>query len=127
MLSDEEINQRTPIWVVFSDLFLDTDVAIYYPEIIRECAASDFSILELESILKHEVAPVLTSNLLSVAGEWEGFDKEWLVREINNQLKKTNRLRQFMRWCGDKASIQKMLDREWQVLSSKIEEQREDA
>jgi hypothetical protein len=30
----------------------------------------------------YEVFPVLHPNLISVAGEWAGFDKEWLFESI---------------------------------------------
>jgi hypothetical protein len=50
---------------------------------------SGYKIEELREIYLFEVAPVLFPNLLSIAGEWAGFDEEWLVHEV---MKQTNRL-----------------------------------
>jgi hypothetical protein len=39
---------------------------------------SGYSEDELQSIWRHEVAPVLAPNLLDVAGEWAAFEQGWL-------------------------------------------------
>ncbi len=81
---------REKVWIVLSNLFLDTDVTIYYAHIVEQCAKSPFSLNELEAILKSEVAPVCADNLMTVAGVWEGFDEEWLIASIrkNRQFKR---------------------------------------
>ncbi len=79
---------REKVWVALSDLFLDTDVSLSYDYISRVCADSSFSIQELEDILENEVAPVCAINLLSVAGEWAGFDEEWLFKSITQYKNK---------------------------------------
>ncbi len=66
-----------------SDLFLDTDVRQFYVNTARVCAASPFSQEELERIFREEVAPVVAPNLVVAAGEWAGFDEEWLVNSIS--------------------------------------------
>ncbi len=48
----------------------------------RVLSASGYSEPELEQILRWEVGPVLLPNLFSVAGEWAGFDLQWLETEI---------------------------------------------
>lgn len=68
-----------------SDLFLDTDVRLFYVNVARVCAESPYSQEELERIFREEVAPVLEPNLRSVAGEWAGFDPEWLVEMISSR------------------------------------------
>ena len=39
---------------------------------------SGYSVPQLRDIYLFEVAPVVFPNMLSVAGEWAGFDEEWL-------------------------------------------------
>jgi len=75
-----------------SDLFLDTDVRIWYPHIAKALAESPYPIDELTGIFKREVAPITGSNLLVVAGEWAGFDEEWLVSRITARLTRTTRM-----------------------------------
>ena len=85
-LTDTEIEHRKPVWIALSDLFLDTDVTLSYEYIARVCAESRYSSNELRDILKHEVAPVVCFNLMSVAGEWVGFDEQWLVTRIRKKI-----------------------------------------
>lgn len=80
--SEAELAARRPVWIALSELFLDTDVRIWYVNILRALAASPYTEEQLRFILDNEVAPVLEGNLLSVAGEWAGFDESWLVGAI---------------------------------------------
>ena len=81
-MTAEEIAIRTPVWSAMSDLFLDTDVRIWYPWSARAIALSPYSFEELDLIFSDEVRPVLSVNMLMVAGEWAGFDTDWLVSKI---------------------------------------------
>jgi hypothetical protein len=78
-----ELERRRPVWDALSELFLDTELQ---PEdhrrIARILSTSGYSEPELEQILRLEVGPTLLPNLLSVAGEWAGFDLGWLEAEI---------------------------------------------
>lgn len=73
---------RVPIWRALSDLYLDTDVSLFYSHIAETLAASPFSLDELRAILIEDVHPALYANLLIVAGEWAGFEDEWLLPRI---------------------------------------------
>ena len=84
--SPSELEQRRPVWDALSTLFLDTDTALLRPFRARVLAASPFSIDELQTILIDEVYPVCSANLASIAGEWAGFDSEWLERAISRHL-----------------------------------------
>src|SRR4051794_32799035 len=81
-MTPEEIAIRRPVWVALSDLFLDTDVRLYFAYSARALAQSPFTMDQLDSIFEEEVSPVVAVNLCSIAGEWAGFDEEWLVSEI---------------------------------------------
>ena len=63
--------RRLTAWTALANLFLDTE----HTDEIRQCLArdlreTDYSLAELEEILRHEIAPVFGGNLLSMAGEW---------------------------------------------------------
>jgi hypothetical protein len=84
---------RRPVWIAMADLFLDTDVRIWYAHMARVLADSPFSLPELRQILDNEVTPALQGNLLDIAGEWAGFDNEWVVGEIRHGLGQRHALR----------------------------------
>ncbi|WP_169977466.1 DUF7079 family protein [Tautonia rosea] len=78
-----ELERRRPVWDALSDLFLDRELQPDdHRRIADVLASSGYSEAELEEILCREVGPVLWPNLLSVAGVWTGFDRDWLEGEI---------------------------------------------
>lgn len=80
-----ELEQRRPVWNALSELFLDTELQPYeYQWIAEVLAKSVYTEKELEWILQYEVAPILSANLLSGAGEWDGFDQDWLAAQIQS-------------------------------------------
>ena len=83
--ASEDIENRRPVWQALSDLFLDTDTSLSREWRARELSRSPYSIEELEEILVTEVYPACRSNLLSIAGEWAGFDMEWLEGKIQRR------------------------------------------
>lgn len=87
-LSDEEIQNRIPVWCALAQLFLDTEL---HPADFARIAAVIFqaglSAEEAEKILNQEVAPAFTSNLLNVAGEWAGWSDEFIKERVLAHLK----------------------------------------
>jgi hypothetical protein len=86
MLTDAELERRKPVWTAFSEFWLDTELeAGDLQRIARTAAASGYSVAELRDIYLYEVAPVVSPNLLTVAGEWDGFDEQWLHAEARKR------------------------------------------
>jgi hypothetical protein len=85
-LDDAEVVRRKPVWIALSELWLDTELT---DDDLRRIAGamrrSGYTVGELRHIYLYEVAPVVFTNLLSVAGEWAGFDEEWLVAEVTKR------------------------------------------
>lgn len=78
-LSPEDQLARTPLWEALADFWLDTELADdQLDHIARVIAASPYSLETVMGIHDEEVAPAVSANLLSVAGEWAGFDSAWL-------------------------------------------------
>lgn len=78
-MSPEEIERRRPVWTALSELWLDSELDEADRERLAvELARSPFDERELRAIYEREVAPALAANLDSVAGEWSGFDPQWL-------------------------------------------------
>lgn len=77
------LDERFPVWDALSEFFLDTEHdAADYDRIAGILAKSSYSTEELRDILSFEVTPVCRWNLFSIAGEWSGFDREWLNARI---------------------------------------------
>ena len=75
-----------------------------------------YSVAEIERIFWNEVRPAVRFNLLSIAGEWAGFEIEWLSQRIL----KTNRF-------GRKLPVKfwrPRADYWWKKLRSGIERER---
>ena len=83
----EDLAAREPVWAALSDMFLDTDTSLTRQWRAEQLAASPYSIAQLERILIDEVYPICKYNLMSVAGEWEGFDPDWLRDRILRRLR----------------------------------------
>ena len=81
-----DLEHRRPVWQALSDMFLDTDMSLSREWRACELARSPYSIEELEEILITEVYPACRANLLSIAGEWAGFDSQWLEDRIQRRL-----------------------------------------
>ncbi len=90
------IEERKPIWVALSDFYLDTELQESdFRYIASKIIESPYSFEEVREIDKYEVFPVLQPNLLNVAGEWSGFDEEWLINSIIESLSKRNTVRKI--------------------------------
>lgn len=85
--ASEDLVARQPVWDALSDLFLDTDTSLSRQWRADRLAESPYSLEQLEFILIDEVYPICKYNLMSVAGEWGGFDAEWLKSKILRRLR----------------------------------------
>lgn len=84
-LSPEDRLARAPLWEALADLWLDTELAdTQLDYIARVIAASPYSLEAVIAIHDTEVAPAVSANLLSVAGEWAGFDSAWLNQRCHH-------------------------------------------
>lgn len=118
--ADDDLEHRRPVWQALSGLFLDTDTSIDRSRRVGILAASRYSIYELQEILVDEVYPVCRSNLFSIAGEWAGFDPEWLESSILRRLRSP-----FHRWR--RFSLGRLtvhLSSEWRHTKKGVIEQR---
>lgn len=83
ILSENDIEKRFPVWEALSDLFLDTELdEAAHQYISKVILASGYAPEEIHNILWKEVFPAVGDNLRCVAGEWAGFDREWLKERI---------------------------------------------
>lgn len=125
--TEDEIKFRKPVWIALSNLFLDTDVSLNYKYIVRACSESKYSIDELKGILENEVAPVVSINLWSVAGEWSGFDEKWLVRSICQNTKKVSIIPDVLKNKFKNIGSKSYIKEHWNNILPKINKARANA
>jgi hypothetical protein len=98
----QDIANRRPVWQALSHLFLDTELQDHdLIRIAETLALSPYSLADVETILYREVYPVCIGNLCCVAGEWAGFDDEWLAESILKHAPRSWAFRIFLqprRW-----------------------------
>ncbi len=90
------LEERKPIWIALSEFYLDTELQESdYERIVSKIIESPYSLDEIKEINKYEVFPILQYNFLTVAGEWAGFDEEWLIKNIIDSLKRRNAIKKL--------------------------------
>jgi hypothetical protein len=90
------LTDRKPIWKCLSVFYLDTELQESdFQGIAETIISSPYSFEEVKVIDKYEIFLVLQSNLLQVAGEWAGFEEDWLVEKITDSLQNNSKLRIF--------------------------------
>lgn len=105
---------RIPVWIALSELYLDTDVSVFHDAIAETLAASPYSVDDLRDILMDDVHPALHANLMSVAGEWAGFDEAWLIERIEAVGRQPRWRRRISHW------FVRDIDAQWRVLEPMI-------
>ena len=111
------LKTRKPLWLALSDLFLDTELQDYDCLFIaNKMKESGYTLDEINDILMREVFPVCIPNLHSVAGEWTGFNEDWLTEKITN-LKPPNL---FRRWKNRRSYW--MIKDNWEAVVARYKE-----
>lgn len=84
-----ELERRKPVWIGLSDLWLDNEIDEEWAKRIAEVIVqSGYSASEIDDIFVYELAPFLGPNHWSVAGEWSGFDPDWVCEEARKRIEK---------------------------------------
>ncbi len=128
MLDEQQIQKRRPVWVALSELWLDTELSTADLErIARVMADSGLTIDELRQIYLVEVAPAVSRNLLNVAGEWAGFDEDWLCSQIVRNLRDRPRRTRFWSWFPlTRGPMLYATERHWTTLVEFVHRYRDD-
>ena len=114
LTASKDLENRRPVWRALSLLFLDTEMSSSTIQMIATALAeSAYTEAELHSILEREVAPVLSSNLSSVAGVWDEFDQEYLESEILKRDRRWLRLWQL-------SSPIRLVKEEWAMIREEL-------
>lgn len=110
---DEDIITHKPLWLAFSDLFLDSEVTdCTRKNIARLVQQSALTRNQVHQVLWLEVFPALCDNLRITSGEWAGFDETWLVNRIINVYSGVEKSR-FSFGLVSKRQVAAIIDEEW--------------
>jgi hypothetical protein len=112
-----ELDHRRPVWSALSELFLDTMLdSGDLDRLAESLARSPYSLTELDEILLWEVYPACWSNMMSLAGEWEGFDPEWLESRILRRLSPVTVI-----WTGTVGRLGLFSSISWRRIKRRVE------
>ncbi|MBL0139141.1 MAG: hypothetical protein IPP86_11515 [Bacteroidetes bacterium] len=86
-LDSQQLETRRKIWIELSEFYLDTELTSEdFDRISNTFLQSGLELSEIKKIDLIEVFPLLQPNLLNVAGEWAGFNEEWLLSECTKRF-----------------------------------------
>ena len=100
---------REDVWTAMAEHFLDTETRQRLPSTAWVCVEAGLTSEAAHTIWCREIIPVVGSNLLSVAGEWAGWDDAWLISEV--------RRRQQPRWVWPSPAVRRLTASDWRTLS----------
>lgn len=117
-----DLASRRPVWEALAALWLDTDLTDWQLDhIAGVLAASPYSLPEMRAIHDYEVAPALWVNLVTVAGEWAGFDGDWLAARCRSHaLRRGSRCYRF-RIGLQRPLFRFFVDDDWRRLVRRVE------
>jgi len=83
------MENRKQIWIALSEFYLDTQLTSDdFDRISSVFRNSGLQLNDIKEIDLLEVFPALQPNLLSVAGEWAGFNNNWLLDECEKRYRR---------------------------------------
>lgn len=74
--------RRVAVWVAMADHFLDTETRQEIALTALCCVEAGLTPDQASDVWRYEVSPAVSFNLWDVAGEWAGWDRDWLVQRI---------------------------------------------
>jgi len=124
-LSDQELRERLPVWEALSEFWLDTELTATQLEgIAHAIASSPYFVSEVRLIHDYEVAPALYPNLLSVAGEWAGFDTDLLQARCTKSARKRGSYSYKIRIFFQRPMFWFFTARHWRVILPSVQKLR---
>ncbi|MFC3282864.1 DUF7079 family protein [Litchfieldella rifensis] len=77
------VDERAELWLTLAPLWLEREPReTDYAHMVEVIQRHDLTLNQLEWIFRLELAPVLSRQQMSVAGEWRAFDNDKLLRQL---------------------------------------------
>ncbi len=85
-ITSEQLEKRHPVWLAMSVHYLDTETRPFLLHTARVCLDAGLEFEAAADIWRYEITPLLHHNLHQPAGEWAGFDEEWIYTSCTRCL-----------------------------------------
>ncbi|KAK7427289.1 hypothetical protein QQZ08_006225 [Neonectria magnoliae] len=109
--------------VLLSNLFLDTELTqTHIDSMARDLHPLGLTVDHLDGLLRRDVFPALYPNLLSVAGEWSGFDNDDLIRRINDSRARGKGMLQSLSGSAAWVVLSGSVTSTWDKVKEQIEQ-----
>lgn len=77
------VDERGELWLALAPLWLEREPReTDYARMVAVIQRHDLTVRELEWVFRLELAPVLSRQQMSVAGEWRSFDDYTLMKQL---------------------------------------------
>jgi hypothetical protein len=84
--ADQVTQEERQAYMILSELFLDTEhTPLKLHFLSRSLRGLGIPTATLQHMLRHDLFPILYPNLLSITGEWAGFDEDWLLQKVQDR------------------------------------------
>jgi hypothetical protein len=90
--------RRIAVWQSMADHFLDTETRHDIPWTALRCLDAGLSVAEARDVWRYEVSRAVGFNGWDVAGEWVGWDRDWLVERIDRLRRRWDNTAGTARW-----------------------------
>ncbi|MBY0564071.1 MAG: transglycosylase domain-containing protein [Hyphomonadaceae bacterium] len=106
------LKRRLPVWAALSDLFLDTDVTLFYADIAAVLRKSRYTPEDIEHILWEEVGPAFHTNLLADDRVWSSWPHDDVHDIIMQHLSRPSLERYAMQQASANV-VAHVIDQHW--------------
>ncbi|EPC01886.1 hypothetical protein L861_19740 [Litchfieldella anticariensis FP35 = DSM 16096] len=114
------VDERGELWLTLSTLWLEREPReADYAHMVEVIQRHDLTLNQLEWIFRLELAPVLSRQQMSVAGEWRAFDENKLLRQLVAHNLRLNGWRRKM-WALFSGLTTMMTRHRWNELMARI-------
>jgi hypothetical protein len=106
MVGRENEPSRVEVWMAMADHFLDTETRHTIPLTAMCCLDAGLSVRQAREAWCYEVSPAVGFNLWTVAGQWGGWDRDWLVTSIADIARRSKATAGIARWMRYRFRVQ---------------------
>ena len=112
--------KRIEVWVAMADHFLDTETRHEIPLTALRCIEADLTVAEARDVWRYEVSRAVGFNAWSIAGEWAGWDRDWLIERIERLRRRWDNAPGTARWLRYRFRVH-LLHGVWVAISECME------
>lgn len=109
------LKRRLPVWAALSDLFLDTDVTLFYADIASVLRKSRYTPEDVEHILWEEVGPAFHTNLIADDRVWSSWTQDDVYDIVMQHLSRPS-LERYAMQQESQGVVADVFEQHWNAL-----------